>query len=122
MFPLESFNLTSTGVTDCTSCSRPSKVRPGSLISWLVLLTMSISTLLDFPFFTVNKVSVISNPLGHGLDSSGSNSTGVVLSTGPVCVCSASHTLTLSGRYNSIMFHGLDQAEITLITALDKIH
>ena len=48
------------------------------------MFTTSIFTWLDFPFCTVNRVSVTSKPEGHGVVSSGSNRTGVLRSTGPV--------------------------------------
>ena len=91
-----SFILTSNGVTDCRSCSQPSGVRPFSSISWLVLLVMSMSTWVDFPFFTVSNVSEISKPLEHGLVSSGSNSTGVGPPTGPPAL-PVTRKLCLSG-------------------------
>ena len=47
------------------------------------LFTTSILTLLDFPGFKVNKVSFTDIPLGKFTSSSGSNRTGVAISTGP---------------------------------------
>ena len=76
------FIFTSTGVTEWRSFSRLIRIRSRSTISWLVLLVMSMSTRLDFPFFTVSKVSETSKPLGHGLVTSSSNSTGAGLPTG----------------------------------------
>lgn len=54
------------------------------MISWL-----------DFSFFTVSNVLDISKPLGHGLVSSGSNSTGVGLPTGPVFALQVTRNLCL---------------------------
>ena len=54
-------------------------------------------TWVDFPFFTVNNVSEISKPLGHGLVSSGSKSTGVGLPTGPVFALQVTRKLFLGG-------------------------
>ena len=58
---------------------------------------MSMSPLLDFPFFTVSNVSEISKPLGHRSVSSGSNSTGVCLPTGPVFTLQVTRRLCLGG-------------------------
>ena len=52
-----SFNFTSTGVTNCTNCSRPSRVLLGKTISWLVVLIASILILLDFPGFSDKRAS-----------------------------------------------------------------
>ena len=78
-----SFNFTSTGVTDCTNCSRPSGVLLGKMISWLVELITSILILLGFPGFSDKRVSCTIKPEGQGANSSGSNRTGVLLSIGP---------------------------------------
>ena len=60
-------------------------------------MVISTSTWLDFPFFTVSRVSETSKPLGHGLVSSGSNSTGVRLPTGPVFALQVTLSLCFGG-------------------------
>ena len=52
-------SFTSTGVTDCTSCKRPSTVLFFNTMSCFVSFVTSISTLLDFPAFIVSKVLAI---------------------------------------------------------------
>ena len=108
--PTFSFNFTSTGVTDCTNCSRLSGVLLGKMIPWLVVLIASVLILLDFPDFSCKRVSYTIRPDGQGANSSGSNRTGVLLSIGPYFTQNEIATLVPFGTTASFLSELTEQS------------
>ena len=121
LWPLFSLSLTSAAVSDFTAWRSLSVMQFISTMSLSVPLCTGICTLDIFPGVMFIKVSLTSKPFSHWTSVSGSNNSGVSLSTGPEFAGTANNRICMVFRNNYTFPSSFWSTNVTRAWSLNEV-